>query len=105
MRARPFSSDSESLLTRVAYLDDVDQKLIIDTQQDVTDIVEDSKAQFKEHDDRSRFGGDGMVRVAQIPMVLFMALKEKGITDDPKAFAAWLNDPDNRHFRTRPGRV
>jgi hypothetical protein len=34
-----------------------------------------------------------------------MELKQQGIIDDPKALRRWLNDPDNRYFRTRPGRV
>jgi hypothetical protein len=24
---------------------------------------------------------------------------------DQKKFKAWLNDPENRYFRTRPGRI
>jgi hypothetical protein len=24
---------------------------------------------------------------------------------DEKRFKAWMNDPENRHFRTRPGKV
>jgi hypothetical protein len=38
-------------------------------------------------------------------MPLFYRLKKDGIIDDPSAMKRWLNDPDNRFFRTRPGRV
>ena len=46
-----------------------------------------------------------MQRVASLPMVLWLKLKRDGVLDDPKRLAAWLNDPDNAAFRTRPGRV
>jgi hypothetical protein len=36
---------------------------------------------------------------------VYYDLKRRGIIDDPAAFRAWMNDPDNRVFRTRPGRV
>lgn len=48
--------------------------------------------------------GDGQ-RVASIPLVVWQDLKRRGIADDPGRLKAWLNDPDNRAFRTRPGRV
>ena len=38
-------------------------------------------------------------------MVLYYDLKEKGILDDPKALKKWLNDADNKAFRTREGTV
>ena len=44
-------------------------------------------------------------KVASIPMPLYYRLKRDGIADDPKRMKAWLNDADNRFFRTRPGRV
>jgi hypothetical protein len=43
--------------------------------------------------------------VARLPMPLRMKLKAEGILDDPKRWAAWLNDPDNRAWRIRPGWV
>jgi hypothetical protein len=46
-----------------------------------------------------------MHHVAQIPMALYYDLKSKGITEDPARMKAWLNDPENRYFRTRPGTV
>ena len=46
-----------------------------------------------------------MTRVASIPLSLYFDLKKKGIADDPVAMKRWLNDPDQRFFRTRPGRL
>ena len=43
--------------------------------------------------------------IASIPLPLYFELKKKGIVRDRKAFLKWLSDPDNRHFRTKPGRI
>ena len=77
----------------------------IHTEQDVTDRIDLNRAIHADHDERARYPGDGIHRVASIPMSLFMQLQKEGVADDPAAFKKWLNDPDNRFFRTRPGRV
>lgn len=102
--SRLFSSDP---LTRVRTLwhEDVDGNVTIETQHDVEDIIDLSKASYNSTDERARFGKGVMHRVAQIPMPILMELERRGITKDPKAFKKWLNDPDNRVFRTRPGKV
>jgi hypothetical protein len=51
----------------------------------------------------ARFG-DGQ-RVATLPMPLWLKLFQEGVLDDPRRLSAWLNDPDHRDFRTRPGWV
>lgn len=75
----------------------------IETTQDVTDIVEHSKSCYNSIDERARWG-DG-AHVASIPISVWQDLKKKGIADNDAAFKRWLNDRDNRVFRTRPGRV
>jgi hypothetical protein len=32
-------------------------------------------------------------------------MKEEGKLDDEAYIKRWLNDPENRHFRVRPGKV
>ena len=46
-------------------------------------------------------------QVAEIPANVFMELKEKfgDYKDNPKAWRKWLNDYDNRFFRTSGGNV
>ena len=46
-------------------------------------------------------------KVADIPNLLYVQLKEKfgHPADNPRDWARWLNDPDNRHFRTGGGRI
>ena len=46
-----------------------------------------------------------MVKAAEIPLTIWMWLKEQGIAQDAKRLKAWLNDPDNRHLRTYDGRL
>jgi hypothetical protein len=70
-------------------------------EQRVDDLLDVNKSAF--NDAGTRWGD--MARVASIPISLFHDLEQKGITKDEKAFKAWLNDPDNRFFRTRPGVV
>lgn len=80
-----------------------DDSVVIEHEQDVTDILKDNKAKANEIDRHQPHGN--MSKVASIPMVIFHDLKKKGILGDEKRFKQWLNDPDNRAFRTRGGRV
>ena len=43
--------------------------------------------------------------VAQIPEVVWADLVKRGIAQDDKALLRWLDDPDNRLFRTKHGRL
>lgn len=90
-------------ITRLFHFDDDTETFTIETVQDVSNLIELNRAEFDEHTSLDRFGD--MNRVASIPMNVYFDLKNKGITDDTKAMKRWLNDPDNRFFRTRPGRV
>lgn len=76
----------------------------VETLQDVTDLADQNKALLAMTDERANWKGD-MHRVASIPMAVYMDLQKRGIVDDTRAFKRWLNDPDNRVFRTRPGTV
>lgn len=93
----------ESRLTDEVWLDDAEGKLHFETRQDVTQLVEECKAQYNDGGERPRWG-DGRL-VARIPTALWMDLYQKGITRDPKAFRAWMNDYNNRVFRTTHGRL
>ena len=85
--------------------------VVIATTQDVTDIVEDNKRHFNSYDERARWSGEIFGnRVAAIPLTVIDDLNKQGIMRgfhvlDQARFKAWLNESDNRAFRTRPGRV
>jgi hypothetical protein len=76
--------------------------VIIQTQ-DVKPIVESAKqlaSAFDKHQPRP----DGITHVARIPMVIWQQLVKLGITRDQKALNAWLDERDNRVFRTDDAR-
>ena len=85
--------------------------IILQTRQDVSDIVEQNKKEYNSFDERARwsdqlFGN----KVASIPMTVIDDLNKAGIMRgfavlDDKRFASWLNDPLNRAWRTRTGVV
>jgi hypothetical protein len=91
-------------IKRVFHYDEVEDAFHIETLQDVTGIAEHAKTLNAQKDERASWKGD-MHLVASIPMTVYAELEAKGITRDEKAFKKWLNDRDNRVFRTRPGQV
>ncbi len=98
---------SDAVRTTLAH-EDGDGGLVIATTQDVTEIVEKNKAEFNQIDYRARW--NDFTKVASIPMTVIDKLNQDGIMrgfaviDEPR-MKRWLNDPENRFFRTRPGVV
>ena len=85
--------------------------IVIQTRQDVSDIVEQNKKEYNSYDERARWS-DNLFgnKVASIPMTVIDDLNKVGIMRgfailDEKRFASWLNDPMNRAWRTRTGVV
>ena len=86
-----------------------DGKYVIETIQDVSDIVEDNKQEFN---NASTTWGEDVFdnKIASIPMTVIDDLNQKQIMQgfqilDMKRFKEFLNNPDNRFFRTKPGRI
>jgi hypothetical protein len=101
------SHDPLTGISKVFHYDpSVDEKnFIIETVQETTPIVEANKAEFQNSAALGKSGKENMVKVASIPLTLYFELKRKGVANDPAAMKRWLNDPDNRFFRTREGVV
>ena len=85
--------------------------IVIQTRQDVSDIVEQNKKEYNSFDERARWS-DNLFgnKVASIPMTVIDELNKQGImrgfaVQDEKRFRSWLNERDNRVFRTRTGVV
>ncbi len=81
----------------------------INTHQDVGPILEENKAAYNNYGDKLTPGksGEGVV-VASIPInVLALWMKETNgeIMRDHKLMKKYLNDPDNKYFRTTPTRI
>jgi len=86
------------------HYDDATDEAVIETIIDVSGVVADNQQKFNQFDEKANWKGD-MHHVASIPMALFYKMKAEGKLDDQAYMKRWLNDPDNRAFRTRPGEV
>lgn len=106
---RLFDRDPYLGITEVFHALD-DGAFAIETIQDVEPILEANKRAFNEFTSGRDGWGDGATldhksHVARIPAVIHADLRRKGIIQDQARLKAWLNDPDNAVFRTRPGNV
>lgn len=101
MQKRIFDTDPLTGITRYWHVKD-NGEFVIETEQRLS--VDESNTRARNATDKHTKWGD-MSRVASIPLSVYYDLKRKGIVDDPKAIKKWLNDPDNRAFRTREGTV
>lgn len=99
---------SEEIRTQKFYADG-DGGIIIETKQDVTDIIEANKAQLEL--DKQRTGHlNELHHVARIPFTAIDDLNARGIMKgfnivDDVGFARWLNDPDNAVWKTYRGTI
>ncbi len=100
MKPRLLDYDPASKVRRMFHPAVDGDSFIEEGTQDVSAIVTVSKE--LQNEDR-RFGNGK--RVACIPIVVWEGLLRNGTADDPKKLKAWLNDPDNRAFRTKLGRI
>ena len=75
-----------------------DQRLIFETTCDIDAIAERARAEMNETS-RTQKSGD-MVKVASLPMMVYLDLKERGILDDRPAMRKWLASDEARPFRT-----
>ena len=88
-RYTEITTDSETGLPLITYT------------QDVKPIIEANKRAASNFTGTSK---TGFTRVASIPNVVVQRLMQTGIWYDEKAMNAWLNQRDNRVFRTDDGR-
>lgn len=83
-----------------------DEEMILEDKQDVQPVVDVNKEDLKVSD--GRFNLDGKTHVARIPLVIWQQwMKETNgdIATDDDLLKEKLNDPDNRAFRSHPGRL
>lgn len=91
----------------ILHHDETGGKVISEVAQDVSDMVDVAKAAYASHDERARFGGE-FHHVGFIPMSLYFKLRKQARGDKQRLdqlIKEFMNDRDNRMFRTRPGRV
>ena len=89
-------------------LNDKDE-ITIQQEQDVTALIDQNK---KEYNNAQTKWSDQLFvnKVASIPFTAIDKLNKQGIMKgftvlDQKRFFAFLNDPDNVYFRTKPGQL
>jgi len=89
-------------------LNDKDE-ITIKQEQDVTGLIEQNKKEYNNANSKwsdELFGN----KVASIPFTAIDKLNKEGIMKgftvlDQKRFFAWLNNPENLFFRTKPGQL
>ena len=97
--------DPATGVTQWYHFDEITGDVGLETQQDVAAVIEGTKGAFNPVDERAPWKGD-VHKVASVPMSIYHQLaKVSNNFKDQKAIRKWLNDSDNRVFRTRPGRV
>lgn len=99
---------SNPIRTQTAYADG-DGGIVIETKQDVTEIIEANKAQL-EFDKERRGHLNELHHVARIPFTVIDVLNQRGIMKgfnvvDEAGFASWLNNPENAVWRTYRGTI
>ena len=102
---RVLDYDPATGITQWFHYDEITGDMGLESEQDVTSIVEGTKGAFNPVDERAAWKGD-VHKVASIPMTIYHELaKISNNFKDQRAIRKWLNDRDNLVFRTRPGRV
>jgi len=76
-----------------------DNKIVLETTVEIDQIAEQNKA-IRNEISRTDKLPDGMVKVASIPMVLYMDLKQRGILGDKMALRKWLTTDEAAPYRT-----
>ena len=104
---RVLDDGSESGVMEFYHFDPDTNGFVIEQRQDVTGLIETNKRLYNDSD--GKFGEWNLV--ARFPMTVLWDLMQRGILDrgfrciNEKAFGKWLNDPENRVWRTKGGRV
>ncbi|MEN6642571.1 MAG: hypothetical protein ABFE08_09005 [Armatimonadia bacterium] len=98
-----FDQDLATGTKTLFHADEENDSFVIETQQDITAILEDNQIELNEVTSLDRFG-EGK-RVASIPLSIYCDLQKKGIVEDQAAMRRWLNDPVNKVFRTFRGKL
>lgn len=86
-----------------------DGRMFVVRTQDVEPIVEANKRAF-DYDDR-RFKSESFNHVARIPLVVIEkwcndnGVKYQEFMNDENILRKFLNDPDHKFLRTKPGKV
>lgn len=99
------TQDPATRITRKMHFREHDDTFVVSHEQDDKEILEENKASYNSYDRASAPHAEWGDLYARIPLVVWGRLVEQGIAFDNERLKKWLNDPDNRVFRRRPGRM
>ena len=100
-----FDVDKAQRLREIFITDNPEKTFSIVTQQDVEPILTENAAQRRDAPKHELHAKSGLTKVASIPNVVMIQLREQGILADPDRFKKWLNASENQAFRTRGGKI
>ena len=108
MKKRLVQKDAITGKETYAHFQD-DGTMVFETNQDISSLISKNTSERNEYRSGSLRGNTQrhQQKVAEIPTALYHQLiQELGQPkDNPKGWKKWLNDYDNRFFRTSGGRV
>lgn len=78
-----------------------DDKVIYHTTQNLEPIID----HVKKLRDNTLKPGKDLRHVAEVPMVIWQKAMREGWSKDSTKWKKWLNNPDNKVFRTWQGKV
>ena len=91
------------------WIEEPDGSVSITTHQDVEPTIEQNKRDYNLFGDKLTAGKMGeWHKVASIPLTVYDQWKKEtngAIDKDPKLLAKYLNDPDNKYFKTAPTKL
>ena len=103
MSRRLFSRDDVTGITKWFHYNDATDEVTIHTEQDLGDFLEQNQKMRNNQTSLDRWG-DGKI-VASIPMTIYAQWLVDGRANDQAFLKRWLNDPENKVYRTFAGKV
>ena len=85
------------------HWDNIDEKMVVESTQDTASILELNNEERNDFDTQKNSDmkyKEGWTKVATIPNIIIDQLMKDGVWFDKKKMKQWLNDPDNKYFRT-----
>jgi len=96
-------------MKKTTILTDANDDAVIKQEEDLTPYIEQNKKEYNESTSNWSSNPLGN-KIASIPNIVIDQLNKDGIMQgfqiiDQRRFFKWLNDPDNRFFRTKQGKL
>lgn len=104
LKTRVLEYDPELRRTTLFHFDPFGTEFRVTAEYDVDPLLDDNRRAYRETDERAGWKGEWHL-VARVPLVLYHEWMQEGRHRDQRWLRKWANDPDNRFFRVRPGRV